>query len=109
MNEDYFAVALNPKESMAEGFRLAVALYQERHGALPPEVSMRADLALQLPDEAGMDIVIDERVALGSVYFRVSRQIRPSSPTTNNRSSTRAVADTGDVATAGPPPRPSSA
>jgi hypothetical protein len=57
---------------VADGFRLAVALYQERHGALPSQASMRADLAVQMPEHAEMEIVIDERVALGSVYFRIS-------------------------------------
>lgn len=70
MNEDYFAVALNPRETMADGVRLAVALYQERHGTRPSHASMRADLAVQVPEDMGLDIVIDERVALGSVYFR---------------------------------------
>jgi hypothetical protein len=72
MIEDYFAVALPPKEAVADGFRLAIALYQARHGALPSQASMRADLAVQVPEDAGLEIVIDERVALGSVYFRVS-------------------------------------
>ena len=70
MNEDYFAVALPPREAVADGFRLAVALYQARHDALPSQASMRADLAVQVPEDAEMEIVIDERVALGSVYFR---------------------------------------
>jgi hypothetical protein len=72
MNEDYFAVALPAKESVAEGVRRAVALFQARHGRLPSQASMRADLAMQVPEDADMEIVIDERVALGSVYFRVS-------------------------------------